>query len=235
MTGAVTCTEFDTAVDDLAVGALPEPGRSRLLAHAAGCPRCADELAGLAAVVDRLLLLAPRIEPPAGFESRLLAPVTAGWAGSRTRPRRSGRLRLAAAAAAALLVAGLGYGIGRATGATGGPPAGPARVVAGAGKATPAIRRGTVVTTSGQAVGDVEVVALPRPHVLLAVDRLDAAGAAWCQLDLPDGRSVTVGSWTYGDLRGGVWAVGIDPSLLGATAMEVRDANGAVLARATLS
>jgi hypothetical protein len=46
---------------------------------------------------------------------------------------------------------------------------------------------------------------------------------------------MVVGSWDYGDVRGGVWATGIDRSLTGAVLMRIVDRQGTVMATATLT
>jgi hypothetical protein len=94
----MTCDAFDDAVTELALGHLSEPQRSALLAHAGTCARCAAELADVVAVTDGLLELAPELEPPVGFEQRVVAP--AAGAG----PRRRSPWLVAAAAAAIVAV-----------------------------------------------------------------------------------------------------------------------------------
>jgi hypothetical protein len=73
MHAAISCDEFDQGVDELAVGTLGEPERGILLDHAAGCPACEARLNWLAGLADRLLLLVPEVEPPAGFEAGAMA------------------------------------------------------------------------------------------------------------------------------------------------------------------
>ncbi len=101
--GPITCDQFDLAADELALGQVDEPTRSRLLVHAANCPHCHSLLESLGTVADRLLLVAPQVEPPAGFESRVLARLDAGVP---SPVRRSTRVRWLAAAVVAILVAG---------------------------------------------------------------------------------------------------------------------------------
>jgi len=94
----VTCEVFQDAVDELALGQVAEPLRTRLLDHAGTCVRCGTELAELSAVADRLLELAPEAAPPVGFEQRVV--LGAHTPRRRTRPRRW----LVPAAVAAALV-----------------------------------------------------------------------------------------------------------------------------------
>ena len=102
------CT--DQLLVDLALGQLGPDEADDVLAHVAGCARCRAELDALSATADRLLLLAPAAEPPAGFEARALAAMGIPQARRASRARR--------VAAVALLVAGaaaVGVMVGRAT------------------------------------------------------------------------------------------------------------------------
>jgi hypothetical protein len=87
---------------ELAAGVATGVERARALAHLEGCRECREHVAGLADVMDELLLLAPEGEPPLGFESRTLARLVP--------PRRPSRWRrllpLAVAASVAAAVAG---------------------------------------------------------------------------------------------------------------------------------
>lgn len=225
----VDCTEFDAGADELAVGGLSEPERSRLLGHAATCARCDALLNELASVADRILLLGPSAEPPAGFEVRALAAMGIGADQSTdtASPRlKSRRRRLAtpasllrraavAAAVAVALVAGavVGHGIGH----------GPAL----------ASRQAAIMSAAGTRVGTMALVSRPRPHVVIALDApRPAPGRLTCALERRDGSWVTVGSWTYAEIDSGVWAVGIQPQMLTAVAMRVTTDTGAVVATA---
>jgi hypothetical protein len=88
---------------ELALENLPGDERAAAIAHTEGCASCQELVTSLSAVTDRLLELAPTIEPDAGFESRVMAalapPVVA-----RRRPMWT---RLATMAAAACLVVAL--------------------------------------------------------------------------------------------------------------------------------
>ena len=68
------------------------------------------------------------------------------------------------------------------------------------------------------------------------VDRGEpGVGTFSCALLLPDGRRVTVGSWSYADMEDGVWAFGIDRAYATAPRMEILDDHGAVVATASLA
>ncbi len=86
------CGESESWASELALGLLSGPDRASALSHLAGCPSCREQVDDLARVADRLLLLAPDDEPPAGFESRVLAAVGVAGDGAEARSgRRLGR------------------------------------------------------------------------------------------------------------------------------------------------
>jgi Putative zinc-finger len=101
---ALECAEVRELFPELAAGVAAGDERARALGHLSGCPACRRELAGTAEVVDELLLLAPELEPPAGFESSLLARLTPA-----APPRRRLRPRLLWAASI-VAIAGLATG-----------------------------------------------------------------------------------------------------------------------------
>jgi Putative zinc-finger len=99
------CAEARELFPELAAGVAAGDERARALGHLSGCPECRRELAGTAEVVDELLLLAPEHEPPAGFESAVLARLAPA---AQRRRRRWGRLLAAAAAVVGVAVLAAG-------------------------------------------------------------------------------------------------------------------------------
>lgn len=91
------------AAAELALGLLSGPERAEALAHLESCAACRTTLEELSDVADRLLLLAPEAEPPAGFETAVLA--RAEGAG---HPRRGPRRTVLIAAAVALVIGAVG-------------------------------------------------------------------------------------------------------------------------------
>jgi hypothetical protein len=78
MTGELTCAAARELLPDLALGTLSGDDRARVLDHLGMCDACATESAELTAVVDEVVgHLGPRVDPPAGFESRVLARIAA--------------------------------------------------------------------------------------------------------------------------------------------------------------
>jgi hypothetical protein len=93
---------------ELALGLLSGDERAEALAHLEGCHSCRALVEDLSEVADGLLLLAQEAEPPAGFESAVLARV-----GERGRSRfRRWRVGLAVAAAVAMITGVTGYVVG---------------------------------------------------------------------------------------------------------------------------
>jgi hypothetical protein len=90
---------------ELALNLLTGAERAAAVTHLEGCPACRAEVSSLAAAADELLELAPVVEPPPGFESRVLRAVAAEQRGRaeastpvRRRPRARRRVSLAVAA-----------------------------------------------------------------------------------------------------------------------------------------
>ena len=105
MSSLIGCEEVERSLPELAAGFLPGNERAVLVAHLGGCASCRRLSEDLIEVVDELVLLTPPVEPPAGFESRALAAMTADR--TRRRTRSNGRQRwLAAAALIAALFGG---------------------------------------------------------------------------------------------------------------------------------
>jgi hypothetical protein len=107
------CPQARPLLAELATGAVTGHERAAALRHVADCASCRAELAKLTTVVDALLSLTPTAEPPAGFESAVVAQIA-----KDRRPRflqtplwTAGRRLVAAYAAVVLLGAALGAGV----------------------------------------------------------------------------------------------------------------------------
>ena len=101
----MTCAELEALAAELALGTVAGAERAGALDHLAGCAPCRALVEELAGVADRMLLLAPAIEPPPGFESKVLGRMGVSPPARELRPTR--RRRLLVGVAAAALVAGL--------------------------------------------------------------------------------------------------------------------------------
>ena len=210
------CNELDDQLEALALGQVEEPDRTRLHAHLAMCSSCRGRLDEMLGLTDMLLALAPLHEPPPGFESRVLDRLSIPEA----RAVRRSATVLGVAAAVLILVAAMGaVAVDR-------------RIH---DEALSVARSGVIVGADGSHVGGIQLVRGQRPFVLIAIDHpRPGAGPVTCQLQLSDGRTVIVGSWSYDDVRGGIWAVGLADSSLNAVAMQMVDGNGTLVASASL-
>lgn len=100
MTDSPAHEEIRGVAAELAVGVATGVERARALSHLESCHDCRAHVAGLAEVMDELLLLAPEREPSVGFESRTLARLARPAKPSRWRRILS--LSVAASVAAAI-------------------------------------------------------------------------------------------------------------------------------------
>ena len=103
MSPKLLCEEVHQLAPEVALGVVSGEERALVLDHVGGCATCRKHLDDLARTADGLLVLAPSVEPPAGFETRVLSALQMA-----RRPRRSYVTRLLAAAIAGALIAGVG-------------------------------------------------------------------------------------------------------------------------------
>ena len=106
------CFEVEELAAELALGTVSGAERAAALDHLAGCAACRELVDQLARVADSLLLLAPVVEPPPGFESKVLTRMGVAAPVRELRPPRRRRL-LVGVAAVALVAAMSGAGVAR--------------------------------------------------------------------------------------------------------------------------
>ena len=208
------CQEFSDVAAELALGVLTGRERAQALAHLDHCASCREEVGQLTATGEGLLGLLPSVEPPAGFETRVMdrlgltapAPSPASRAGWTTRiprlgrkparetgpgpARPPGRTRRALALAAvtlAVVAAGLG-GWGLRPGAP--APAG-----------TP-LSSATLLSASHQAAGKVFLYQGSSRWLYMSVDIPARNGTVICEVESGNGHITTVGSFQVTDGRG---------------------------------
>jgi hypothetical protein len=104
----MSCDQTRDVAAELALGIADGEQRASALRHLADCADCRRLVEELSAVGDELLLLAPDIDPPAGFESRALARIAPAPRPRRRRRAFFGAVAMAAAAAAAAVFITLG-------------------------------------------------------------------------------------------------------------------------------
>jgi hypothetical protein len=81
----MSCEELHELAPMIALGTIEGQERAEALRHLATCADCRRLVDQLSEVADELLMIAPLQEPPAGFESRVIAAL-----GLQRRPRRLG-------------------------------------------------------------------------------------------------------------------------------------------------
>jgi len=232
----MSCEEFEEVAAELALGVLTGRERAAALEHLDRCEACRTSVRQLSMTGDELLGLLPVIEPPPGFETRVLdrlgiaatAPAAPARGGRIRRLGRSARTGLArrTLAAAAVVVAVLasvvgGWGLRAAT----------------AHPASSSLSSAALLSTSHQAVGKIFLYdGNPRwVYMSVYMENMETAkGAVTCQLVGTDGDVTTLGTFPLADGYG-AWS-SADPVDNGAlSGARLIDASGTVLATASFS
>lgn len=185
------CARLHEVGAELALGVLPGRDRATAMAHVQDCVACEQHVRELAAVGDRLVGLAPGAEPPVGFEQRVMRRL-----GFSPRWRRW----LAIAAAVVLAVC---FGAG--------------------GWLLHSVVHddltSTTIMSDGHQVGEAFAYTDHRPWVYVELVELPTGGPVFCEIELADGRTVTIGSFP---LSGGSGAWAGPAPLAGTELVEVR-------------
>ncbi len=211
------CEVIAAELSELALGTLSGRSRSDVLDHVGSCQPCRAELEQLSIVVDALQQLAPRVQPPLGFELRLAERLQVN---ASPRPRRYRRIGALSAVAAVLVMLAFSLGaiVDRGVGNGKGQSAGAKLVTAD-------------FTSDGQVLGQLQIAAGSPPWMLVTIHGGEWRGTVTCDVTLSGGQVKTVGVF---ELSGeyGAWAAPL-PSTPG----EVRSAqliasDGTVLATA---
>ena len=92
-------------VVELVLGTVDGDRRARMAAHVLRCAACRHEYDELAATVEDLLPAVPAVQPPLGFDERVLARIAAGRTPAPTRADRRRWTWVAVAAAALVALA----------------------------------------------------------------------------------------------------------------------------------
>ena len=229
----MSCDEFAGVAAELALGVLTGRERAAALEHLDRCDGCRESVRQLAMTGEELLGLLPAIEPPPGFETRVLDRLSiAGPApASRVRGLRRGRpvrprtagfsRRILAAAAVAVVAGGAALGGWGLRGATTHP-------------AGSSLSSAALLTASHQAVGKIFLYDGSPRWVYMSVYLESAAGAVTCQLVGADGRVTNVGTFRMSDGYG-AWG-SPDPVDNGPlTGARLVSASGRVLATASFA
>jgi anti-sigma-K factor RskA len=136
----MTCEQLADVAPELALGVLTGRERADAYAHLDRCASCRALVSSLSGVTDELLRdFAPSVEPPPGFEARVLEAMRPATVTPITRHRWSRRLTMLSVAAAACIAILIGV------------------IVAVGGTSKPAIAEAQMRTDSGTVVGWIHV------------------------------------------------------------------------------
>lgn len=214
----LSCDACRELAPELALGLLGGDERAAALAHLQGCGLCRDDVAALTGLHERLRVLVPPVEPPAGFETRVLARLTEA---GRPRAHRTWVRRLAVAAVAAFAV-GIafvgGWVAGAATPATtAAPPVKPAVLA-------------VALTAGDRPVGQLFVEPSQPSWIYLYVDAPTGAAHLKCEFLRRDGSPAATATLTVrsGDAHWG------GPNPEGTTDVRLTDDTGGFVGGARL-
>ncbi|HSB85149.1 MAG TPA: hypothetical protein VLD86_02515 [Ilumatobacteraceae bacterium] len=105
---SMNCEQLTDVAPELALGVLTGRERADAFAHLDRCGSCRQLVSSLSGVTDELLRgFAPSVEPPVGFETRVLQAMT-----PRPRVRRRNAIAAFAAAACVALLVGIAVLLG---------------------------------------------------------------------------------------------------------------------------
>ncbi len=215
-------TTDDDTIHDAMRASLPElaldilDGRQRatVMSHVDSCEECADELRALSATADALVLVPIAVDPPLGFESRVIERIRRS-----DPPVAFGRLRtlrLAAAAAAILVAFGVGWTLERVT-----------STPSHATTSGPFVERS--LTASGKTVGSVYVDTGQPSWMFVSLNAPGAPSRIRCEVITSSGRRDVIGSFSL--VAGhGAWAKALPMPWSSVRTVEITTTSGVRIA-----
>ena len=211
---------FSGLAADLALGELTGRERAAMLAHLTECSSCRTQVQDMIRVVDDLLLLAPRDDPPLGFETRVAR---------RLARSASNRRPVAVRTAVAAVAVAVAFAAGAVT----------VRVERRANSSAQGVPADGVALTGSLLVGGADhgdvVVTTGRPDWLFASVRdVGWTAEVTCNVTLAGGRSVTLGSFAVSSGYGS-WSTALPVPASELRAVDLTDSGGALLGHAQLS
>jgi hypothetical protein len=223
----LSCARMRELAPELALDVLTGYERATAQAHLGVCPQCREYVSSLTQIGDRMLTLVPGVEPPVGFEDRVLTRMGLTSPPVHTPRRRWWPMALVAAAAAAVLF-GLGGWVVGGMATTHGTP-----VAAPAPGNHQVLRFAQLRNSSQRQVGQVFTYEGSPAWVWMSVTATDPkVGTVWCELQKQDGTFLPIGQFqlTGGE---GSWGVQlkIDPSTV--VGARLTSDQGTVLATAS--
>jgi hypothetical protein len=211
---AYSCAQLRDVAPELALGVLGGAERAEAIMHVNGCARCQALVNELTEAADALPLLAPEIEPPVGFEQRVLSS-------GRARRRRSVRRLVSAVAVAAAAAAIVSITIVR---------------VVEAGSDTPrtAMKPTEVKMVSASALPAGWVYVTNKHSVAIAVDYGVKSGKYNIAVQPREGSTVRIGTMTIVEGRGS-WTGSSSVALRAGSTISLVDRAGVAACHGTIA
>ena len=212
----------DKLRDDLAeytLGILDGRARSDLLDHVNTCEECATEIAEFTKVADALLYAVPGVEPPVGFESRVVERIARSSSTVLKRPRRARGLFALVAAAVLLSFAG-GWAFHRLMTTT---------INVNVKSAIGQMERRSLLA-KGTAVGTVYAYSGTPSWMFVSVDAPLALNLVKCVVLTGSGARVDVGTFALAHGKG-AWGTSLPVPFQSVKSIELTSSSGVVVAR----
>ncbi len=226
----LSCPEVAELAPEMGLDVLDGTTRAAVLAHLDGCAPCQALVDDMASVGDFLLTLAPPIDPPPGFQHRLLAATQPSPAPLRARRPRRTALAVAAVAAVVVAAVGIGVNVGGPSHTSGFRVSSPGAVAALGGTQLTA----AALTHAGRHTGQVFLYRGRPSWLFMTVDVDGPPQQLTCQLQTTGGATTTLGAFTVSDgyRSWGSTLNNIDPGDI--HAVRLLDAGGHTVADATV-
>jgi hypothetical protein len=199
---------------ELALDILDGRQRAAVISHVEGCEECAGELRSLSATADALVLIPVAVDPPLGFESRVIERIRRNAPSFARRQYRG--VRFAAAAAVIAAAFGVGWTIEHATSAT-----------SHANAVGPFIERSLVA--GGKTVGSVYVDTGRPSWMFVSLNAPGAPSRIRCEVVTSNGHHDVIG--TFSLVAGhGAWGKALPMSWSAVRTVEITTTSGARVA-----
>ena len=216
-----SCAHFSDSLAELALGVLNGRERGDVLVHLQDCPRCTAKLEGLSMAVDGLLEVVPGVDPPLGFEVRVLDRLELGKQPRQRLARKP--LLLGLALACLLALGGIGLGWHAASSA---PPR----------SQHAAIEVGPITATLLAKQGPRGEVLLYRGHpgwFVMVVNGMKGVTRVRCLVTTSTGPSITIG-WFSLNHGSGTWSGTLPVAADSVRSAAIASPGGTVLGSAIL-
>ncbi len=215
------CATVREQAAELALGILPAEERAAALRHIEECRECRSYVHDLTLVGEELLTLLPAVEPPPGFENKVL--------NSLVQPLRHTRRRKLVAAAVAA-TAWIGAWL---TGAIVGFPVGSQDSSQDTGSPSSEAVIEAEFTSTGQPVGHAYVYTDQPTWAYMDMNQSGGqTGLVRCDLVLRDGRTIQIGTFRVAAGRGH-WGSPVPVAAADLSSIRLVGTDGAVVAAAS--